>query len=341
VEIRPVDLGSDESMRAFYATLRSGETYGRVDPPYPTERVLITWFRDETRLEKMTAHAAYFGTDVVGAGFLACPQLDNLEKAWIGIGVPPEYRRRGVGSALVEHLTTQARAADRQTMLAEAWIPFGATDDHPYRRFAEQHGFTLANVEVRRDLALPVSDRLLGSIESEIAPYVGSYRLETHENEIPDELVDSFCALVNLLPVEAPTGDIAFEPEAMTPADLRDREANSRKANMHTFASVGIDVDGGVVAYTSFAVSLDEPHKVHQWGTLVHPKHRGHRLGYAVKTRNLRVLQRDHPEATVVTTCNAEQNPYMVGINERLGYKPLEYVVALQRKLDLSKIGYS
>lgn len=57
--------------------------------------------------------------------------------------------------------------------------------------------------------------------------------------------------------------------------------------------------------------------------------HRGHRLGLAIKARGLKELQRRvGPERTRVLTCNAEQNGYMVSINERLGFRPVEVTPA-------------
>jgi GNAT superfamily N-acetyltransferase len=335
MKIGTVDVASDADMHVFYETLRSGETYERVDPPYPTEHALVADFRHEGKVEKITPFGAYDGSDIVGAGWVAYPLLDNLEKVWIGLAVPPSHRRRGIGSALVEHLADEARSTGRTAILSDSWIPFGELESHPYRRFAEGHSFALANTEVRRDLALPVPDQLLTEIEEEIAPYVAGYELTTFE-KVPDDVIESFCALDNLLGLEAPTGEVDFEAGAWTPSDLREQEELQRKADRRPIITVAVDSDHTVVAFSTISVPLDEPAKADQWGTLVHREHRGHRLGMAVKVRNLRVLQREHPERTVVSTCNAEQNAYMVAINDRLGYKPLELLAAFQRKLDLA-----
>jgi hypothetical protein len=68
-------------------------------------------------------------------------------------------------------------------------------------------------------------------------------------------------------------------------------------------------------------------------GTLVRRDHRGHRLGSAVKVANLEALQRDRPDVTTVETQNAEQNPWMVSINERLGFEPVAVCPELVRRL--------
>jgi hypothetical protein len=68
-------------------------------------------------------------------------------------------------------------------------------------------------------------------------------------------------------------------------------------------------------------------------GPLVRRDHRGHRLGTAVKIANLRALQQACPEATEVKTQNAETNAWMVGINVRLGFRPVGVVPEYLREI--------
>jgi GNAT superfamily N-acetyltransferase len=86
------------------------------------------------------------------------------------------------------------------------------------------------------------------------------------------------------------------------------------------------------VAHTDIGVPR-EADEAHQWGTLVHRDHRGHRLGAAVKVANLRALQDRQPEVPRVLTTNAETNAWMVAINDRLGFHPVAVVPMLKRVL--------
>ena len=76
-----------------------------------------------------------------------------------------------------------------------------------------------------------------------------------------------------------------------------------------------------------------ESERGYQWGTLVRPDHRGHRLGLAVKVANVRLLQETHPRITTVVTFNADVNAPMVAVNERLGFVPVQWMGELQKKL--------
>ena len=60
-----------------------------------------------------------------------------------------------------------------------------------------------------------------------------------------------------------------------------------------------------------------------QGDTLVAPAHRGHRLGLWIKLANLELLLREHPEVRAIDTFNADDNRWMVAINEQLGFRPL------------------
>jgi len=75
---------------------------------------------------------------------------------------------------------------------------------------------------------------------------------------------------------------------------------------------------------------------VWQWGTLVDRGHRGHRLGTAVKVRNLQQLAAVGSGRVRVLTCNAETNHHMVDINVRLGFEAVEVAPMFELRIDSS-----
>jgi hypothetical protein len=70
---------------------------------------------------------------------------------------------------------------------------------------------------------------------------------------------------------------------------------------------------------------------VEQQDTLVLREHRGHRLGMLLKVANLRQLALQFPEQSAVTTFNAEENRFMLDVNEALGFTPMGYEGAWRR----------
>jgi GNAT superfamily N-acetyltransferase len=79
--------------------------------------------------------------------------------------------------------------------------------------------------------------------------------------------------------------------------------------------------DGHLVAFTQLVGYATSPWYAEQWDTIVAPEHRGHRLGTLVKVANLDFARAQRPELRVIDTCNAASNPYMVGINEAMGFR--------------------
>jgi len=99
------------------------------------------------------------------------------------------------------------------------------------------------------------------------------------------------------------------------------------------YETVALTPDREVVAQSTLAVPLADGTTVYQWGTMVHRDHRGHRLGLATKAVNLREVQAFRDDLTLVTTQNAETNDYMVSINEKIGFRPVEVAVELVKWL--------
>jgi len=99
------------------------------------------------------------------------------------------------------------------------------------------------------------------------------------------------------------------------------------------YNTVALSRDGDVVGYSDLATTVHEPGRAYQWGTLVRPQDRGHRLGVALKIANLRLLQAERPDVVRVTTYNAEVNEHMIGVNEALGFRPIARLGDFQKKL--------
>ncbi len=65
----------------------------------------------------------------------------------------------------------------------------------------------------------------------------------------------------------------------------------------------------------------------------MHREHRGHRLGLATKAVNLRAVQAARGDLTLVITQNAEANDYMVAINDKMGFHPIEVSAEFVKRL--------
>jgi hypothetical protein len=260
---------------------------------------------------------------------------DNTTKVFASIDVDPPHRCRGAGSALLDQVVQVAGDWSRDEVVGDLLAPAASTPEHPYRRFATKRGFTEASMESIRHLSLPVPDGQLDELAESARPYWGQrYDLATFMDGVPDALQQSLCDASNLLDVDAPSGDIEFEPESLTPERYRDELGLEREQGTTRLTTVALDrSDGRVVAFTDLIVLGGTRRAVWQWGTLVQAEHRGHRLGLAVKVANLRALQEAFPEREYVITGNADLNAWMVSINERLGFRVRELGPMYLRRL--------
>ncbi len=251
------------------------------------------FFRMPSDDRRTVGVTAWDAGEMVGAGWAMLPLLDNTDKAECFVVVEPELRGRGIGAAVLEGLVAVARADGRTALMSNAGIPFEERADHPIMRWAGRNGFEVANVEIMRTLYLPVAGDLLDAVEAESAPRHEAYNIATYVDALPDELLPSYCHLNNQLVLDAPMGDLDYEEEALTPEVHKQRMARNKAVGRTVFTTLAL-LDGEVVAHTDLGVPEDGS-EAHQWGTLVHRDHRGHRLGAAVKAANLRRMQQARP----------------------------------------------
>jgi GNAT superfamily N-acetyltransferase len=326
-------LADDAVMRDLYDISRRAELLGREQAPFWTFEEFLGAFRSVDSGERQQLFAAYDGERATCFAVLWSFLLDNTDKAWFNLDVDVPDRRRGVGRAVLERLEQIARDDDRELLLTDTKLPYDDRETHGYRQFATACGYDLSNYEVVRHLPLPVPDEQIQAWVDHAAPHHEGYTIETFVDEVPAELVGSLCVLLGQLAVDAPTGAVDFEEESMTPERFAEALETVRAMNRARYETVALTPDRQVVAQSTLVVPLGESTTVFQWGTFVHREHRGHQLGLATKAVNLRAVQAFRDDLSLVTTQNAETNGYMVSINERMGFAPIEVSAEFVKRL--------
>jgi GNAT superfamily N-acetyltransferase len=335
VQVRQVDVEDDAQLAAIHEVWVASRSFERPwnDPQSLEFFALEVRFKDDG--EDHEIWGAFDGDTLVGYLRIWIPLQDNTSKVHAEVQVHPDHRRRGAGAALVEQVVALAQARSRTEIVADLLAPADSTPEHPYRRFVAKHGFAEASQDSMRDLPLPVPAEYLDELASKARErWLGRYELASYLDGVPEHLQQSLCDAANLVDAQAPTGDIDFEPESVTPQRYRHELELERDQGTHRLTSVATDPSTGqVVAYTDLVVPGGSRRSVWQWGTLVRVEHRGYRLGLAVKVENLRQLQAEHPTREFVVTGNADANSWMVAINELLGFRVREICPMYQRRL--------
>jgi GNAT superfamily N-acetyltransferase len=332
-ELGAESLADDAVMRDFYDISRRAELLGREQVPFWTFEEFLGAFRSEDSGERQQLFAAYDGDRMVSCAVLWSFLLDNTDKAWFSLDVDVPDRRRGIGRAMLHLIEQIAKDDDRRLLLTDTKLPYDDRETHGYRQFATACGYDLSNYEVVRHLPLPVPDEQVQAWIDEAAPHHEGYTIETFVHDVPADLVESLCVLLGQLAVDAPTGAVDFEEETMSPERFAEMLETVRAMNRSRYETVALTPDRQVVAQSTLAVPLGESTTVFQWGTFVHREHRGHKLGLATKAVNLRAVQAFRNDLTLVTTQNAETNDFMVSINERMGFRPIEVSAEFVKKL--------
>jgi GNAT superfamily N-acetyltransferase len=339
VRIRELDPRDESAYDRFYAVYAAAESLGRPDA--------TTYSRDEVRARLLSsgstirrrAFLGRVGDAVVAVGALELPLLDNTHLAELAVHVHPDQRRRGCGRAMAAHLRAEARAEGRR--LASAWVHGGVLDSDGRlversagSYFCSAVGLQERNVDVHRILGLPVADDRLTELAQLAAGAHQGYELVDWSGACPERHVPAYLSLKEAMLAEAPLGEVELEPERWTEKRLRESEAEIRAMGRVLYVVGAVAPGGEMVAHNEVVRSNSTRARLWNWDTLVLPGHRGHRLGLAVKVRNVQRVQSLHPDARELHTFNAVQNAPMVAINDLLGFRPVEQTGEWQAPLD-------
>jgi GNAT superfamily N-acetyltransferase len=318
--VAPDDEGA---LRDWFAVLTATQAHDVPTDPPPC------WVEHHARLVATdpgcaeTAWLARAGTgEIVGAAVLALPTLDNPEVALGELVVSPRQRRRGVGRRLLRQLADAARAAGRARLIIEAREPLD--EPGPAPAFLTAAGARKALADQRRRLSLPADPARLAALGAEAAAAARAYELVQWTGDTPPEWLDDLAVLAARLSTDAPRDDLHYGPEHYDADRLRALDASRRARGVRRTVTAARAPDGRLAAYTDIFQSATVAWHANQGDTIVEPTHRGHRLGMLVKLANLERVRQHSPELRVIDTYNADSNPWMVSINESMGYRPYD-----------------
>ncbi|MGH3533375.1 MAG: GNAT family N-acetyltransferase [Pseudonocardiaceae bacterium] len=270
-----------------------------------------------------TAWLARLAGSVVGGCLLSLPTFDNQHNAGGEILVAPKHRRLGIGRALLVHLRAEAIQQSRVRLVVWAEQPLDPAAPDPVGHFATVSRAVPALVNTRRRLDVDsVDPTLLARLDAQARAKSRDYSLVQWVGSTPQRWLDDIAYLTGRMSTDAPLDDLQWDPEVYDAARMQARDASCLARGLHMVSTAAVDSTGQLVAFTQIVGYATSSWFAGQWDTIVAPEHRGHRLGTLVKVANLHHARAERPELRVIDTCNADSNPYMVRINEAMGFRP-------------------
>jgi GNAT superfamily N-acetyltransferase len=338
----------DDAARAFVEAIEVGnvvavDAFGTPDIVYEPDEELPQ-FRNPYQPKRLLVARAE--GRIVAQATTETQTGDEADTSWVQVLVHPEFRGRGIGSALADRVEETVLAdgrrkaiayvAGRGTGGARVPSPTGhgsiAADDRS-TRFMRARGYSFEQVERMSRLELPVVEleARVAAAEEASGP---DYRVHTWVDRTPERWLEDRAVLATRMSTDAPSAGLEEPEDVWTVDRVRDaddrRDANPRR---HLVAAAEHVPSGRLVAYSVLSVPRQQHRAVQQYATLVLREHRGHRLGMLVKVANLAHLAATYPGHPSILTFNAEENRHMLDVNEALGFASIAYEGAWRKDL--------
>lgn len=346
----PASLEDDDAadFRAYgdLNRLICDEAVGLPDIAPSTAQLLASWQDPTDTL--CVGFVAKDGDEIVGMITIAYPQEEDARAAEIDLMVPTRHWGRGVEDALLALAESEARAYGRS--LLQTWtlhrpietehmitprtgwgrVPATALSDSLVAR-----GYEFEQVERNSEFDLRADPAPLHAVLDQAKAAAGpDYRVLQWMAPTPASRRDGYAAILARLSTDAPSGEMDFVAEVWDADRVVRRERRLTSAGQAlSIVAVEHVPSGTMVAYNELLIGADRSSITHQLGTLVSSEHRGHRLGIIVKCANLLQWRELMPLSAAVSTFNAEENRPMLDINEAVGFFPVSYAGAWQKRL--------
>jgi GNAT superfamily N-acetyltransferase len=242
------------------------------DPSIPLEERLTNW-----RNPSPTVWSKHFwlrdGERVIGYADAdwSTTDLNNLDKAWIGVTVAPSHRRRGLGRALLRALLEASRADGKTSVFLNTNDRVPAAGE-----FARVIGAKFGQEEHTNQLLFSELNREYLTQSLNNAP-TDRFEIGFYDTEYPDDPaeLEAICRLIEVMNT-APRGELEFNDWKVTPEDLLNDVRQSRITGVQWwFLYVRERATGRYAGYTETGFHPNRAHLVNQWGTGVLPEFRG------------------------------------------------------------------
>lgn len=315
----------DPDFDAWHASVRDAHRAGREASWWESLESTRTYFGRASTRNARRAVAAFDGTVCIGGAEVTLPLEYDTGTLSVELGVLPERRGRGVGSALLAYVETLATQHDRTILQAELHVPAGLPpQDSAGGWFALARGLRSVSAEDRFLLDLRAA-------EGKVAPSTGAgdaYRILSFVDRVPDVHIVEWARMATQMNEDVPMGELTGTPQQIDVDRIREAERTFAEQGWTRLRSLALTPGGAGAGYTEMFVSRYDAEFAIQDDTFVDRAHRGHGLGARLKLANLRNLA-EHAQRTGgtwrwVQTYTEQHNCAMQRTNEALGFRRVD-----------------
>jgi mycothiol synthase len=251
------------------------------------------------------------------------PEDENGQLTYTMVRVPSQFRRQGIGTALLRATLPATRAGGRSTVTGMPKTG-GAGEE-----WALGLGFAKVHEDVEQNLIVADADPARWNL-----PAPPGFRAERWIDAAPEEFVAGYARARTAI-TDAPLGESSLRFPEWTVQKVRTHEAELKDRGWEVRTVVAVDEASGTIAgITAIGLQPDQDGVGMQMDTVVVADYRGHGLGLFIKAEMMRWLLADSPELRLVTTNTAASNVYMRQVNHQLGYVTTDAISFLEADVE-------
>lgn len=329
MDIRPfvgVEAGEGElrQAHALFVERVTGEQPGF---PVPTfEAYAQRWQRGSTNHVGLRhAFGAWDGSRLIGMAIAQYPEHENLGYCQTEVDVTAAERRRGVATALLRPVVSDARAEGRGTIGVSS-VRRGS----PAQVMLASLGFTSVLEYEWNLLDFEAADPASWNV-----PVPAGFRIVHWRGSAPESLIAEYAAVRNAIH-DMPTDLASYGEPRWTAERVRLDEAEAADRGEERWTVAAVDEASGAIAGNSVIMFM--PGRVEicwQLDTAVARGFRGRGLGRVMKASMIRRIRSERPAVRFVSTGNAADNVHMIRVNRELGYSLLGNMANFEAGVDV------